>query len=544
MIRTATAHRSFLASAASSTRRVWIPLCLLIVCACDSGPAPQSETGSAAETPPPAPVELQPGRVHPRLVILYSTCTLNRSFLGPHNPAVPYTPHLDAFAAESTVFARHRTEAGMSGVAFASIFTGRQAPDHGIFTHPVRMAPEVMDISQVFGDAGYDTWYFADHGNADPDQNYAKGVSAQHVIRGRTLQAGDHYFRRILDGLAADPRQRVFIQAAFTETHGPYSTESLDEFCSIWPAECEPIESISPDRRDELYGLYAPNKRYIAMAWDEAMAEFEFDESDIDEFKRFIRVVYKSNVFRLDRMFGELIETIRGAGLLDDSLIIFTADHGELLFSDAAPFQISHGLALQNAVLTVPLIIRFPEGVDAISRFEGVSRSMDVLPTVAGAAGLGFTGPTGMTGVNLFPHLTGAAPAPDLRAWSHTGVVPPAITRADERTFGPDLRFYYPESDIELTWVAVRREDRVWKYRRLPDGEFHFLAYDVGTDPMETADLFAPDDPLDAEMADALIAYRENLIETYAFWQDRYDSQERLSQEAAVEKLQRLGYIQ
>jgi arylsulfatase A-like enzyme len=53
----------------------------------------------------------------PRLVILYATCTVNCQYLSPYNPGVAYTPHLDAFQEHATVFAKHQTEAGASGVA-------------------------------------------------------------------------------------------------------------------------------------------------------------------------------------------------------------------------------------------------------------------------------------------------------------------------------------------------------------------------------------------------------------------------------------------
>jgi hypothetical protein len=76
----------------------------------------------------------EPGE--PRLVVLYATCTLSRHYLGPYNPDVSFTPALDAFAEEGTVFSRHQTESGQSGVAFASLFSGTQADRHGVYRHP------------------------------------------------------------------------------------------------------------------------------------------------------------------------------------------------------------------------------------------------------------------------------------------------------------------------------------------------------------------------------------------------------------------------
>ena len=73
----------------------------------------------------------QPDR-RPRLVILYATCSLNRAFLESYDAEVRYTPALGDLASEGLVFERHHTESGQSGISFASIFTGRQAPGHGL----------------------------------------------------------------------------------------------------------------------------------------------------------------------------------------------------------------------------------------------------------------------------------------------------------------------------------------------------------------------------------------------------------------------------
>ena len=62
----------------------------------------------------------EPGPETPRLVILVATCSVNAAYLSPYNDEVSSTPNLAKFADESIVFNRHFTEAGQSGIAFAS----------------------------------------------------------------------------------------------------------------------------------------------------------------------------------------------------------------------------------------------------------------------------------------------------------------------------------------------------------------------------------------------------------------------------------------
>ena len=124
----------------------------------------------------------KPRAQYPRLVLLYLTCTLNKHYLSPYNPAVTYTPQLEAFSRRGVVFRRHQTEAGLSGVAFASILTGTQAARHGVFSHPGRLSDSAHLVTEAFAAEGFDTYFWADHEMASPALNYAQGVVAENVF--------------------------------------------------------------------------------------------------------------------------------------------------------------------------------------------------------------------------------------------------------------------------------------------------------------------------------------------------------------------------
>ena len=85
----------------------------------------------------------------PRLVIVYATCSLGTTFLSPYHPELPLTPALQRFAEQAIVFERHQTESGQSGTAFASIFSGRQADEHGVYFHPTRLPEELLMLTEV-----------------------------------------------------------------------------------------------------------------------------------------------------------------------------------------------------------------------------------------------------------------------------------------------------------------------------------------------------------------------------------------------------------
>ena len=148
-------------------------------------------------------------------MILYATCTVNSGYLSPYNPQVTYTPALDAFSSESTTFTRHRTEASMSGIAYASLLTGHQAPVHGVFTHPRHIPEDIYDITEAFSDGGFDIFYWWHHGMAGPGYRYAQGTPRDHIVT-EPLRAGHPELTSILSRIREDGNYRAFVLTTFS----------------------------------------------------------------------------------------------------------------------------------------------------------------------------------------------------------------------------------------------------------------------------------------------------------------------------------------
>jgi hypothetical protein len=88
----------------------------------------------------------------PRLIVLYATCTVNKDFLAPYSDGIDFTPNFARFGHEAAVFTSHQTEAGISGPAFASIYSGAQADRHGVFKHPKKLNDDLYLIFEAFAD--------------------------------------------------------------------------------------------------------------------------------------------------------------------------------------------------------------------------------------------------------------------------------------------------------------------------------------------------------------------------------------------------------
>ena len=471
----------------------------------------------------------------PRLVLLYAPCTVNKFFLSPYGVEPSFTPNLARFAERATTFHGHRTEAGSSGIAYASLFTGAQADRHGVYHHPTKLDEEIVTIGEVFARDGYDTFFWDGQGMASGKLGYGQGVPAEQRY-GKGLRADDERFQRILARLRDDPDYRAFVMTNFTITHGPYSVRHIGP----WLSEHPDRSNLHPADLAKLLGLY--REHYLALAYNTGPTLERLGLQDrLPDLATAIEVAYRSNVSQLDRRFGAVLDALDAHGLRDQSLVVFTSDHGEVLYRESAVFPWTHSSSLDREVLEVALLIAGP-GVRAGS-FEGVTRSIDVLPTLAELAGANLAPSDGIAGRSLAAvarRQSEPAPAP---AYSHTGALPSGVIRQMGKRGAPKtwgLRAeLFPRQDEELAWVAAREGDWTFRLERSRDLTWGVKAFDLASDPFEALDRFDPEDPAHAAASERLQAYKRHHVDA---WRARGGA-ETVPGAEQEELLRGLGYI-
>jgi arylsulfatase A-like enzyme len=119
------------------------------------------------------------------------------------------------------------------------------------------------------------------------------------------------------------------------------------------------------------------------------------------------RAAYYGMVNFVDDQLGRLMNVLRRRGLLDNSLVVFTSDHGEML-GDHHRYR---KCFLYEASARVPLLMRFPRawGIKPMTSTAPVGLQ-DIMPTLLDAAGLPV--PAHCTGRSLLPLVRGQGPAP------------------------------------------------------------------------------------------------------------------------------------
>ena len=112
---------------------------------------------------------------------------------------------------------------------------------------------------------------------------------------------------------------------------------------------------------------------------------------------------YDAEIEKIDHELGRIVEKLKELALYENTLVVFTSDHGESLGDHSSPA--GHGWFLYAEQVQVPLIMKFPG--NRYARFvDQVVRHIDIMPTILDFAGVKFEKKS-MTGESLLPAIKG-----------------------------------------------------------------------------------------------------------------------------------------
>jgi len=95
--------------------------------------------------------------------------------------------------------------------------------------------------------------------------------------------------------------------------------------------------------------------------------------------------LYDALIAWVDSCVGHLVDHLKNSGAYDNTVLIITADHGQLLGEHGL---YAHAFSLYDPLIRVPLIIRFPDSNHKRERFSGLVQTVDLLPTLVEYLGL------------------------------------------------------------------------------------------------------------------------------------------------------------
>lgn len=304
------------------------------------------------------------------------------------------TPNLDALSAESVNLINACSGIPVCTPYRASFLTGQYPHTHGLFMNDAHLRPNGHSIAQAFAQSGYETayigkWHVNGQGRTQPIASesrlgfeYWKVLECTHDYNHSEYYAGDSTEKQIWEGYDAEAQtldameyitsrtgeQPFFLTLSWGPPHDPYQT--------------------APERFRELYRpeeiLLRPNV-----------------PPEAEERARADIAGYYAHCTALDEYLGMIVKAIENNGIAEDTILVFTSDHGDMLGS--------HGLARKqkpwDESIRIPFLLRYP------ARFGWVGRAVDdifvdshdIMPTLLGLAGAEI--PSSVQGTDMSPHL-------------------------------------------------------------------------------------------------------------------------------------------
>jgi choline-sulfatase len=207
--------------------------------------------------------------------------------------------------------------------------------------------------------------------------------------------------RKIYDYARFEEGKPFCLMTSFTHPHDPYAARA--KYWNLYCDEDMDLPRVGQMSRDK---LDAHSQRLYDVS---AMQDYTVTEADV----RTARHGYYANISYIDDLIGKLLAALEATGQLDNTVIVFTSDHGDFLGERGLWYKMSY---LEPSA-HIPLIICAPKNFNARRVKEPVSLP-DILPTLVDIATEGkgeLARPT--DGRSLYPLLTGATENPQRTAW-------------------------------------------------------------------------------------------------------------------------------
>ncbi len=351
----------------------------------------RSEPGSPAEPAPPRAGML----ARPPSIVLVSVDTLRREHLGCYGYFRPTSPHIDAFAREGVVFERALASMASTLPSHLTMLTGLYPHQHGMTSNlrgasaPFLSEPGRLSAAAVLRQCGYATAAFVSAIPLAPSTGIDAGFETydapqRHVRHPDPERRTDYARRRAAETNAqvfawleehAGEERPLFLFVHYFDPHEPNDPEppyaslfATDERQMAW-IRSRPIDPAG------LTARYRDSERIHRHFIDRK--DPESDAIGLEQVADLMNR-YDGEVRSVDDAFGALLDRLRALPSWQQSIVVFTADHGQSLGEN---LWFGHG-TVSNLNTFVPLILRLPGGLIAPQRIEALVSLADLMPTV------------------------------------------------------------------------------------------------------------------------------------------------------------------
>lgn len=405
-----------------------------------------------------------------------------------------HTPNMDQLASEGVVFSRAYCNNPLSMPSRNSMFTGYYTHQTGITKNAAKNTTdnekynqELPNLGQYFHNAGYATAYFG-KSHLSYNVNNVKESGFQQVNESDNDSVVSH---DAVKYLKTKLKQPFLMVASYTNPHNicEYARNIAGRNQKLscgeigFPTESDVLPPLpfnyelqvnEPDGIGVLRRAYQTQTGLFPVG--------EFTETDW----RKLRWAYYRMMEKVDAEIGLLLKALKEAGLEENTLLVFTSDHGEC----AGAHGWNQKTILYEESVRVPFIVKYKGKIASSNSDKLVNTGTDILPTLLDYAGL--TIPKSLPGYSLKPILTGKNP----KKWRDYVVVETNLAQATGLVNGKI-------PNLEARMIRTER----YKYCVYSQGKQRESLVDLINDPGEMANL-----AINPDFKDVLVQHRALLL--------------------------------
>lgn len=423
----------------------------------------------------------------PNLVVIMAD-QLGRNHCGFAGDEKAHTPNMDRIAREGADFVNGMVVYPMCAPFRASFFSGRYPSSTGMVINELRVMPNPRSLASVLMENGYRTcyigkWHLFGKDHTIPQQfcppgPYRLGFDGQwNAFNFHHDYYDGFYFRDTFDPIDVDgyePHHQTEMAVDYLRSREG-SEEPFALFLSMGPPHDPWTWDNCPETFNQMYREVEfpdpPNFQADghALYWSRDRGREWYEQQFLPNRFRY-RKVYHAMTASVDWNVGRVLEELDRLGMAEDTLLMFTSDHGEMF---GAHGRVAKKIYYDEAA-RVPLLLRWPGEIPAGRQSEVPINSPDLMPTLLSLLDLPI--PDRVEGADLSHSARGEpGPEPDyalLQGMGHT--------------------FQWVDG---WEWRALRGRRYTYALERSPRRE---LLFDNARDPYQMENL--ADDPEHSEL--------------------------------------------
>lgn len=393
------------------------------------------------------------------------------------------SPNIDEIANENVFFCNGITAIPSTTPSIASIMTGLYPHSHGLrFVHRQKLNSKITTLPEIlqahnYRTIGYDLGSIGDGLEKGFDAfsllswrilNKIKRIITKSINWNRRIEEAEEVTVFAKKQIKKHKGEKFFLYLNYPDLHWPYKPPK--PFC----------EMFDPDYKGE----------HLFNDWDNKIERGDMIFNNTLPKEEIYHAIahYDGTIRFIDIQIGQIIKYLEEIKLIDKTLILITADHGESLGEHNLYFQ--HTLSLYDEGIRVPLIISSPT-IKQPKKIETQVQSTDIMPTILE-----------ILGIPLIENIDGKSLVPLIKGEKFDRKY--SFAENGELLFQQNNRSFF--RGIKGKWRMIRTNE--WKLIYIPHPENDiFELYNLKKDPKETINLIGKEPEIAKELKEELFKW-------------------------------------